>query len=51
MSVINNNNNVPIYDRFRLSMYNKLFSMASDDVYLHGQGGANLFVVSGSYTY
>ena len=48
---VNNNNNVSIYERFRVSWYTKhsLFSMASDDdVYLHRWGGADLYLVSGN---
>ena len=49
MSVINNNNNVPIFTTIFVwvGILSSLFSMASDDFYLHGLGGTDLYLVSG----
>ena len=52
MSVISNNNDVLIYERFRVGWYTKQssnFSTTCDNVYLHRRGGADLYVVSGRY--
>ena len=49
MSVISNNNNVPIFMSIFMwvSILSSLFSMTSDDFYLHGLGGTDLYLVSG----